>query len=192
MCVTAIASMGSRPTTDVVCRTIKGVFDSSSAARRRVRLLLCCGLMAGCSSSDRASSGGEQLVKTSPLPGGRRVRATLYETNQHTETTTVVRTKLAWDSMWQRISPTPAPVIDFDREMLVVAGLGMGGWDRDVSIRIDGSRADSLIAIVHIRDGIPSLCILDGGRAPAEIVRVVRDPRPVSFRREVEHLNCGR
>jgi hypothetical protein len=93
--------------------------------------------------------------------------------------------------MWQRVGGAPRPDIDFEREMLIVAGLGMGGWDRSVSIRINGSRTDSLVAIVHIQDGIPDLCMLDGLRAPMEIVRVARDPRPVAFRKEFELLNCS-
>jgi hypothetical protein len=150
--------------------------------------------MAACAESDSANvpSTGNSFVRTRPLPGGRRIRAALYETNQHTETTTVVRTELAWESLWQRVGPAPRPEIDFEREMLVVAGLAWGGWDRDVSIRIDGTRPDSLVAIVHIRDGIPNLCGKDGWRAPMEIVRVARDPRPVAFRQEFEHLACGR
>ena len=156
-------------------------------APRWARLALCCAILYA-----RCSNDFEQSVRVKPLPGGCRTRAALYETNQHIETTTVVRTGLAWDSLWQRIGGAPRPEIDFEREMLVVAGLGMGGWDRDVSIRVDGSRPDSLVAIVHIRDGIPELCILDGLRAPMAIVRVVRDPRPVAFRQEFEHLNCGR
>ena len=172
---------------------------NSCVARRRIRLLLLCGgIIAACSKPDstesfaNARSVGSSPVRARPLPGGRRTRTALYETNQHTETTTVVRTELAWQSMWQRIGPAPRPEIDFAREMLVLAGLALGGWDRDVSIHVDGARPDSLVAIVHIRDGIPNLCIQDGLRAPMAIVRVARDPRPVAFRQEFEHLNCGR
>lgn len=172
---------------------------NSSVAKRRISLLLLgCGVLTACSKPDSAESSagfkstGDSLVSVSPLSGDRRIRAALYETNLHAETTTVIRTELAWDSLWQRIGPAPRPEIDFEREMLIVAGLGMGGWDRDASIRVDGARPDSLVAIVHIRDGVPGLCGSDGGRAPAEIVRVAHDPRPVAFRREVEHLNCGR
>jgi hypothetical protein len=169
---------------------------TSFASKRRIwQLLFCCVVTTACSAPD--TSAHEQFTVKSPvstrsLPGGRRTRTALYETKQHTETTTVVRTALAWDSLWQRVGPAPRPTIDFDREMLVVSGLALGGWDREVSIRIDGSRTDSLVAVVHIRDGIPSLCIQDGLRAPMAIVRVARDPRPVAFRRELEHLNCGR
>ena len=126
------------------------------------------------------------------MPGGYQTRAALYETQQRSETTAVIRTEAAWDSMWQRVGPAPRPEIDFDREMLIVAGPAFSGWDRDVSIRIDGARPDSLVAIVQIRRGVPDLCGKDAFRAPMEIVRVAREPRPVAFRQEVEHLNCGR
>jgi len=172
---------------------------NSCVARRRIRLLVsCCGIMAACSKPETAESSANERytvkspVSTRSLPGGRRTRTALDRTKQHTETTTVVRTELAWDSLWRRVGLAPRPEIDFEREMLVVAGLALGGWDRDVSIRIDGSRPDSLVAIVHMRDGIPNLCMVDGLRAPMEIVRVARDPRPVAFRQEREHLNCGR
>jgi hypothetical protein len=191
----ATASMGTLATTRILWRTINGAFDSSLRKRSRILLLFWCGLMAACSSNERGppqAAASERLVKTSPLPGGRRTQTALYSTNQHTETTTVIRTELAWQALWQRVGPAPRPEIDFVREMLVVAGLALGGWDRDLSIRIDGSRSDSLVAIVHVRDGIPDLCILDGARAPMTIVRIARDPRPVVFRQEIEHLNCGR
>lgn len=97
-------------------------------------------------------------MRAKPLPGGYRIRAALYETHQHSETTAVIRTEAAWDSLWKRVGPAPRPEIDFEREMLVVAGLKMEGWDRDVSIRIDGARRDSLVAIVHVRTGVPELC----------------------------------
>ena len=155
-------------------------------APRWVRLAMCCAILYA-----RCSNEAEHFLRVKPLPGGYRVRATLYESNLHRETTTVVRTASAWDSLWQRIGAGSRPEIDFEREMLVVVGLDMGGWDRDLSIRIDGRRSDSLIAIIHIRDGIPNLCMLDASRAPMEIVRVARDPRPVAFRQEFEHLRCG-
>jgi len=153
--------------------------------------------MAACSKPETVESSANERytvklpVSTRSLPG-RSTHTALYATDQHTETTTVVRTELAWDSLWQRIGGAPRPEIDFEREMLVVAGLALGGWDRDVSIRIDGARPDSLIAIVHIRDGIPNLCMLEGLRAPMQIVRVARDPRPVAFRQELEYLHCNR
>jgi hypothetical protein len=168
-----------------------------SLAKYWARLSICCAILYGCSSNetDRPSGEGstaERLVEAKPLPGGNRTRAALYETQQHRETTAVIRTEAAWDSMWQRIGPAPRPEIDFGREMLIVAGLALGGWDRDVSIRIDGARPDSLVAIVRVRHSVPDLCGRDAFRAPMAIVRVPRDPRPVVFRQEVEHLNCGR
>lgn len=153
-------------------------------APRWVRLAICCALLLA-----RCTSKSGQFLRVEPLPGGGR--AALYESKQHTETTTVVRTVMVWDSLWQRVGSGPRPEIDFEREMLVVAGLGMGDWDRDASIRIDGARPDSLIAIVNVRDGIPFLCHRDAFRAPMQIVRVARDPRPVAFRQVVKHLNCG-
>ena len=154
--------------------------------------------MTACSGRNTAESSANEPynvkspLRTMTLPGGTLTHTALYATNQHTETTTVVRTELAWDSLWHRVGGAPRPEIDFEREMLVVAGLALGGWDRDVAIRIDGSRSDSLVAIVHIRDGIPNLCMMDGLRAPMQIVRVARDRRPVAFRKELEHLKCGR
>lgn len=168
-----------------------------SLAKRWARLSIGCALVCGCSSNgtDRPSGQGstaEQLVEAKPLPGGYRTRAALYETQQRSETTAVIQTEAAWDSLWQRVGPAPRPQIDFEREMLIVAGLSFEGWDRDLTIRIDGARRDSLVAIVHVRRGVPDLCGRDAFRAPMEIVRVARDPRPIAFRREFEHLNCGR
>lgn len=103
-----------------------------------LQLLIGCGIIAACSGHDTAeSSANERFIVKSPvrtmtLPGAPLTNTALYATDQHTETTTVVR------------------------------------------------------------DGIPNLCMLDGLRAPMQIVRVARDPRPVAFRQEPEHLNCNR
>jgi hypothetical protein len=154
-------------------------------APRWVRLVICCAFL-----FSRCSNEAEQSPSVKPLPG--RARAELYESRQHSETTAVIRTQATWELLWRRAGRGPLPEIDFEREMLVVAGLGMGGWDRDVSIWIDGARPDGLVALVHVRHSVPQLCGRDASRAPVEIVRVARDPRPVVFQQRVEHLNCGR
>lgn len=184
----------------VVASTSTGTHPSTHTGRASARLSqcwgrlsLCCAILWACSSCDfdRDQSAAEQLVRAKPLPGGRGTKAALRETEQHSETTAVIKSEAAWDSLWRRVGRPPTPSIDFTREMLVAAGIGMGSWARDLSIRLSGARADSLVAIIHVRDGIPELCALNGRRAPMAVLRIERDPRPVAFRWEYEDLRCG-
>lgn len=123
--------------------------------------------------------------------GGLEVAGLLDETNLKAETTFVVRDSATWAELWRRIDTGPAPAVDFSKEMLLGASLGMGFWGRDVSIRVAADRRDSLVAIVHKRFNAPNICALDGSRSPADVVRVPRDKRPVAFHWEVEELRCG-
>jgi hypothetical protein len=124
------------------------------------------------------------------LPGPN-IRAQLSETDLKAETTFVVRDSATWADIWRRIDSGPAPAVDFSKEMLLGASIGAGFWGRDVSIRVTADRPDSLVVIVHKRFNAPDICVLDGIRSPADVVRVPRDRRPVVFHWELEELRCN-
>ena len=138
---------------------------------------------------DRAIGAGQVGPPARPL-GGAEVDAALSETDLKAETTFVVRDSTTWAEFWRRIDTGPAPAVDFSKEMLLGASIGQGFWGRDVSIRIIADRPDSLVGIVHKRINAPNICVLDGSRSPADVVRVPRDRRPVAHW-EVEELRCN-
>jgi hypothetical protein len=104
----------------------------------------------------------------------------------------------AWEAFWTRAmddfrsAPQPTPIVDFSRKVVVVAAAGMGASDRELAIRVDGRRADSIVAIVHLRSSVPLRCGKDMRIAPIAAVRIRRDARPISFRWEAEDLACSR
>ena len=56
--------------------------------------------------------------------------------------------------------------MDFEKDVVLIAVAGFAGWDREIAIRVDEHRRDSLIAIAHVRSGVPALCGPDSFRAP--------------------------
>jgi len=144
---------------------------------------------AACDARPDRLAAADPRTLARPLVGADVPRQ-LYETGLGAETTFVVRDSAAWSVTWRHIDNDSPPSVDFANEMLLVASPGMGTWGRDVAIRVTAVRRDSLIATVHERVNIPGLCILDGGRSPADVVRVPRDDRPVAFRWEVEEMTC--
>jgi hypothetical protein len=103
----------------------------------------------------------------------------------------VLRTAAEWDSVWQLVNRTrvyppapPAPAVDFNREMVLLVGLGRQpstGWN----IRIDTvvMRRDTLRVIIH---SVAPQCIAgmmitypwDAVRVPrtGEVVQFVKRP----------------
>ena len=137
-------------------------------------------------------------MNVAALPGGRKTAAQLYETAQKAETTLVISDRTSWEAFWKRAvddfasGEDPAPVVDFEKDVVLIAAAGFAGWDREIAIRVDGHRRDSLIAIAHVRSGVPALCGPDSFRAPIAAVLMKRDARPIAFRWEREELACGR
>jgi hypothetical protein len=165
----------------------------------RLTILVVSAAVSACGSSEwNRPAPGEVPIAVSALPGGRKTLADLYETAQEAETTLAITDRATWEAFWQRAvddftsGNQPAPVVDFGREMVLVAAAGDGGSDRELAIRVDGRRADSVMAIVHLRSSVPGLCGNDSFRAPMAAVRMRSDARPVAFRWEREDLACGR
>jgi hypothetical protein len=98
----------------------------------------------------------------------------------------VVRDSTAWRAIWQRAtrpqpSPPPMPVIDFNREMIVVAAAGRmkpGDLIHVDSIGVHGSLTVLVVRTVVACQPFPT------DAYPFEIVRIPRRDGPVQF---VEH-----
>ncbi|HUG40046.1 MAG TPA: hypothetical protein VMM12_06165 [Longimicrobiales bacterium] len=114
----------------------------------------------------------------------------------------VIRGEAMWQDVWQRATaqrpaPPPLPVIDFDRDMILVVAAGrMTPEDQirvdSVGVRrertADGEDRDALTVIVRTTQG----CGRFASEAyPVEIVRVRRFDGPVSFVERRERAECG-
>lgn len=109
----------------------------------------------------------------------------------------VVRDSLLWRQLWDRINqpifPRPAlPSIDFQREMVVVAGLGTrpsGGYD----VVIETAEQDSTGIEVALRraspaPGCPVAAVMT---QPVDIARLPASHQPVRFRERTIVVPCG-
>lgn len=110
---------------------------------------------------------------------------------------TVIRDSTAWRKLWERINrpfiPAPAlPAIDFDREMIVVAGLGTrpsGGYD----VVIEDAEQDSTGIQISIRVATPaSGCPVSAVTTqPIDLARIAASDQPVRFRERGVVVACA-
>jgi len=110
---------------------------------------------------------------------------------------TVIRDSTAWRRIWERINrpfmPAPSlPVIDFDREMIVVASLGTrpsGGYD----VVIDGAEQDSTGIQISIRVATPAAgCPVSAVTTqPIDLARIAASDQPVRFREQNVVVACA-
>lgn len=147
---------------------------------------------------------------TSGLAGGQLSRVTMPVTRLAGDSTsfstytgvgdslrTVVRDSMLWRELWERINqpffPRPAlPPIDFQREMVVVAGLGArpsAGYD----VVIEAAEQDSSGIEVALRraspaPGCPVAAVVT---QPVDIARIPASHRPVRFRERDVVVPCG-
>jgi hypothetical protein len=115
----------------------------------------------------------------------------------HDPIRTVIRDSTAWRKLWERINrpfiPAPAlPAIDFDREMIVVAGLGTrpsGGYD----VVIENAEQDSTGIQVSIRVATPaSGCpVAAVTTQPIDLARIAASDQPVRFRERGVVVACA-
>jgi hypothetical protein len=108
----------------------------------------------------------------------------------------VIRTEAAWRETWQRVwqsvQPTPpVPQVDFQRDLLVVAGLGLrhtGGY----GIVVDSAYRHADHVEVVIRKISPGRnCIVTMATTqPVDIARLPATQQPVRFRERSEVRNC--
>jgi hypothetical protein len=109
----------------------------------------------------------------------------------------VIRTETAWREAWQRLWATaqpkpPVPPVDFQRDLLVVAALGLrptGGY----GIVVDSAYRHADHVEVVIRKISPgSACIVTMATTqPVDVARLPATQQPVRFRERLEVRNCG-
>jgi hypothetical protein len=110
---------------------------------------------------------------------------------------TVVRDSLLWRQLWERINqpffPRPSlPLIDFSREMIVVAALGSRpseGYD----VVIERVEQDSTGIEVALRratpaPGCPVAAVVT---QPLDLARIPASDQPVRFRERTVVIPCG-
>ena len=110
----------------------------------------------------------------------------------------VVRDSSAWRDLWQRINRVfipapPAPVVDFQQEMIVVAALGRrptAGHD----IMIEGAEQDStgIEIVVRRSEPAPGCPVAAAVTQPVDLARMRADRRAVRFRERQVVVPCSR
>jgi len=105
----------------------------------------------------------------------------------------VVYDAATWSTVWARAtspqaSPPPRPVVDFTREMVVVAGAGRMAPGDQIRVDSAGLRGGYFVAVVRIIQGCQSF---PAAAYPLEIVRVTRSDKPATFAERRERApNC--
>lgn len=109
----------------------------------------------------------------------------------------VVRDSLRWRQLWDRINqpffPRPAlPPIDFQREMVVVAGLGArpsAGYDVVIeAAELDSSGIEVALRRASPAPGCPVAAVVT---QPVDIARIPASRQPVRFRERDVVVPCG-
>ena len=110
----------------------------------------------------------------------------------------VVRDSDAWRELWQRVNrpfipPPPAPVVDFQLEMIVVAAMGTrptAGHD----IMIEGAEQDStgIEIVVRRSEPAPGCPVAAAVTQPVDMARMRADRRTVRFRERQVVVPCSR
>ena len=110
----------------------------------------------------------------------------------------VVRDSGAWQELWQRVNrpfipAPPAPAVNFQQEMIVVAALGMrptAGHD----VVIEGAEQDSAGIEVVVRRSAPApgCPVTAAVTQPVDMARMRADRRAVRFRERQVVVPCSR
>jgi hypothetical protein len=110
----------------------------------------------------------------------------------------VVRDSSAWQDLWQRVNrpfipAPPAPAVDFQQEMIVVAALGTrptAGHD----VVIEGAQQDSagIEILVRRSEPAPGCPVAAAVTRPVDFARMRADRRAVRFRERQVVVPCSR
>ena len=102
----------------------------------------------------------------------------------------VIRNQDQWNVFWKRHSstddnPAPAPVVDFDREMVVGIFLGekpTGGYEVEI---VRGEQCDSSRSFYYWEKSPPGAMVTQALTQPFHLVRVAKYDNPqIIFRRD--------
>lgn len=158
-------------------------------------------VMAACSATgnghtdvDTPANQTTQVLTVTPLFSGAQLLT--VSSGFTTAQRTVIRDDAAWRAMWavimQNVSPQPElPLVDFTKEMLVVAALGerrSGGF----SIVIDSasSTASGAMVVVHVTTPGPQCMNTQAITSPVDVARIPRVAGTVQFRDRATVDDC--
>lgn len=163
----------------------------------RVRLALAIGATIAC-FADLAIAQHDGPREVLPVTRLRR-GPTAYSTYSGLDDSlrAVVRDSAEWSALWRTIArpfypPPPLPVVDFDRDMIVVAALGArpsSGYD----IVIEGARQDtsSIEIVLRTSSPAPGCPVSAAMTQPVDLATIPISARPVRFRERSVIVPCG-
>jgi hypothetical protein len=167
-----------------------------------MRIVLVAALAAvtvGCSAADPMGvPGPEESLAVGEAVTLRRIPAAseLAFTGLEQPTRRVVRSEAEWRDVWSQIwsrhtPQPPLPAVDFSREMVLVAGMGVrssGGY----SIRIQSARqtAQGLAVTVHSESPGAGCGVFAALTYPADLVVVPRTSGTVRFVESAATRHC--
>lgn len=165
------------------------------------RLLRAASLcaVAACGSTDTVESPTAVNVAVSvPITRLRAEPGSFVSTSGlRTAQRTVISDSTAWRAAWSILwagvpAPPSLPVVDFAREVILLAALGeRGSSGYQIVVDSANSTADKGV-VVHVRTVSPGATCGRYGviTAPVDVARMVRVPGPVSFREEAVVTMC--
>jgi hypothetical protein len=165
------------------------IFPESPIHKRRIHFYFACLVLSSCAAAVNTDVAMRRL-EHSPFPWSASsgfTRADLI----------VVREQEVWQQIWDtfrqgRRPQRAAPVIDFAKEMLVVATLGQqrsGGHNIEiVEARIAGNALQ-----IRIEETYPAPdCIVTANiTSPVDIVILPRHPGPIEEQRDQQSRSCS-
>lgn len=158
---------------------------------RAVVLIVLAFMCCGCGSASSAPSSPLTLIRLRAEPYAF-TWASGYTEPQRIVVRSQAQWQEVWSTIWRRHTPVPElPAIDFQREMVVVAAMGMrstGGYN----ILIESASEDAGGVTVGIRATAPGAgCAVTLALThPADVARLPRRDTPVSFSEKAETVNC--
>ena len=159
-----------------------------------VAAVVAGGCTSGSASADKRGADAPMTVQRldSTLASLYRHSSALEDSARY-----VVRNRDEWIALWSRITANhgpkrPAPDIDFEKEMLLVAAMGTratGGY----TIEIEAVDLDSSAITASVRGRSPgkSCGTIAALTAPVDIVRIPRSDLPVRFVEETIVTDCS-
>ena len=142
-------------------------------------------------AAPRESGGPVRIVRLRPEPYSLTYFSGLDEP-QRTVVRDEVAWRAAWAAIWRRHSPVPPlPLVDFEREMLVIAALGSRPTT-GYGILVDSALAEGEGLLVQIRTIAPGERCGTGGALtqPVDVARITRADGAVRFRDRPQVHEC--
>jgi hypothetical protein len=174
-------------------------------------VLFCCDVHAIAQIAQQPDSGGTPVRVTQLRPERSGPFWSTVSSCLSTPARIVIRDRETWDKQWKQMweGPTcgvsfsrqddgtfvrttiPAPDVDFSREMIIVAAMGMRSGGYAITVNSADERGDKLEVVV--RSVSPGSCFMswtDFPSNPTDIVRIPKSERPIVFREIKAVIEC--